>query len=400
MKIAIQTLGGFNISFEDKSLSASSIRRSKTWTAMKYMIAHHKRPVSSEELIEMLWPDDECSDPSNSLNHIIYRLRKMLSDCSGDAQCIVFSQGMYSWNPDLEYCIDAYEFESILAEAGDADDNTDRRAELLRKAIALYCGEFLCGETSELWLLNFKNYYRRLFLGAVNDLADIFKQQAAFEDVIALYGKAMEIEPYEESLYARQIEVLILVGEYAHAKQQYKRIEKLLRKEFEAEPTAEFQGLWLEIVKAAGNRNADLNELKSHLDGCIKKSAILCGPETFKKMYSYHRYLDERVQLPAFLGMMSVRFVNSCEEGSEKLRMAMKTMRQIMLRSLRESDIVCQYSADRFVLMITGAEEKHKMAPFTRIQRLYEMENGNSGVSLSVEVTAVGDGRAKSLVAG
>ena len=62
-----------------------------------------------------------------------------------------------------------------------------------------------------------------------------------------------------------------------------------------------------------------------------------------------------------------------------------------MLRSLQALDIICQYSADQFDLMITGTNEKHKIAPLIRIQRLFDKEKEAANATLSLKAAAVGD---------
>ena len=397
MKVMIQTFGGLKLSVGNKSISDASSRRSKTWTVLKYMIAHYKRLVSPEELIDVLWPYQDCSDPYNSLNHVIYRLRRLLSDCAGGIQCIIFSQGMYSWNRDLKLEIDAAEFEDTLIETRASSCGVDERAVLMKKAVSIYAGEYLLGETGELWLTNFRNYYRNLFLGAVKELADMQKQKSAYEEAVMLFDDAIKIEPYEESLYALQIELLISIGDYARARQQYKAIEKLLKKDLFAEPSPELKGLWQEIVNATDVRNASLRELKTHLDSNAKKGAILCGPETFKRIYSYYVYLYERIQLPAFLCMLSVDCSRLPDDGKADLHAGMKTLRQIMLRSLRASDIICQYSPGQFVIMITGAAKEQDTAPLKRIKKTFEKE---SDATLSVQVMSINDGASKVFMPG
>ena len=397
MKVSVGTFGGLKIAIGSSSLTEESSRRSKTWTALKYMIAHSKRLVSPEELIDVLWPDQDCSDPHNSLNHVIYRLRRLLSNCTGGIQCIIFAQGMYSWNRDLELEIDAAEFEDTLIEARASSCGADERAALMKKAVSIYAGEYLLGETGDLWLTNFRNFYRNLFLGAIKELADMQKQKSAYEEAVMLFDDAIKIEPYEESLYAQQIELLISIGEYARARQQYKIIEKLLKKEFFAEPSAELQGLWQEILNAADVRNASLGELKTLLDNNARKSAILCGPETFKRIYSYYVYLYERIQLPALLCMLSVDYSNLPDDVNANLHAGMKTLRQIMLRSLRASDIICQYSPGQFVIMITGADKEQDTAPLKRIKKTFEKE---SDATLSVQVMSIGDGITKVFMPG
>ena len=392
MRTTIKTFGGFDIAYGDRSLSEITNRRSKALTVMKYMIAHHKRSVSQEELIEILWPDEECSDPSNSLKNTIYQLRKLLSNYVGGIHYIVFRQGMYSWNSNVDFFIDSAEFESILAEARDEEKDVDERIGLYKTALALYRGEFLHGEISELWLVNFKTYFRRQYLNAVSELADLFMRRAAFEEIVALYNDAIEIEAYEETLYVRQIKILILIGEYARAKQQYKSIEKLLKKEFGAEPSSEFRSLWHEIAASSEKRNVDLTDIKASLEDGVKKSAIICGPETFKRVYSYDKCLDKRMHFPVFLGLISVELDDgSRNDRNGELLTVMKSLRNLMLRTLRVSDIICQYSANQYVLMITGTDEKNKMEPLTRIKRLFEKENDVAGVTLSVQATSAGN---------
>ena len=391
MRINVQVFGKFVVTAGDVPLSGISNRRSKALTALKYMAAHHSRPVTQEELINLLWPGHDCPDPHSSLKYVIHRLRKLLAACDGDAQCIVYSQGAYSWGEHIKLETDAAEFEKTLNEAKSIKTDEATRIELLKKAIGLYRSEFMAGETGELWLTNFRNYYRRLFLGAVSSLVEYYMRQADFEEAGDLLGKAIEVEPYEESLYARQIETLMLTGELASARQQYKNIEKLLRKEFDAGPSSDLQRLWPEIAKEPGNYEDGLHGLKTLLDSNVRRSAMLCGGETFKRLYSYYKYINERIHLPAFLGLVSL-VIDEGSEGGVEMRSAMKTLGQIMLRTLRFCDIVCQHTASQFAVMITGAGEKHKMIPFIRVRKLFEKESGISDVSLSVQVVSIRDG--------
>jgi len=392
--LGIRTFGGFDISFGEKLLSDASIRRGKMWIALKYLIANHKRPVQADDLIGILWPEDDCVDPANSLKNLIYRLRKILANFGGegaDLQYIGFSQGAYSWNPNAKCVIDAAEFEKYLSQARDLGKDVEVRADLYKKAIGLYRGEFLQGEGTDLWLINFTNYFRRLFYGAVYELADLYEGQAAFEEAVLLYNEAIKVDPYEESLYARQIRILIHLGEYTMAKQQYRNIERLLRKEFAAKPSAQLQSLRLEIGKATEKQLVDLNEIKTNLDNdIVQKNAIFCGPETFRRLYTYDKHKDERMQFPAFLAMVTVE--QTPRKDDEQLRTTMKVLRQIMIRTLRKCDIVCQYSVNQFVLMLTVTDEKNRMAALYRIQRLFQKEMGSDKVALQLQAVPMGEG--------
>jgi len=375
-KLKVKTFGGFDIFFGNHALSDKIIRRGKAWITLKFLIANYKRSVSTEELIDMLWGDsDSCDDPLNSLKNIVYRLRKTLAEYNKDIQYIGFSQGMYSWNPSVKCEIDAAEFEILLNKARDDSTDIEERIELYKETLSLYGGEFLRGEGNEIWLINFTNYYRRLYLNAINELAAIYEQQVAFEEIALLYDEAIKIEPYEEAFYTQQIRILINIGDYILAKRQYQNIEKLLRRDFGAQPSPELRNLYLEIGKTADSNHINLTQIKTTLDNNLdNKSAIFCGPETFKRIYCYDKHLDERIQFPVILGLVSVQFGDENFMDSNESRTIMKTLRQIMVRTLRQCDIICQYSTNQFVLMLTAADVENKMSALNRIQRLFNNE--------------------------
>ena len=386
-KLKVKTFGGFDIFFGNHALSDKIIRRGKAWITLKFLIANYKRSVSTEELIDMLWGDsDSCDDPLNSLKNIVYRLRKTLSEYNKDIQYIGFSQGMYSWNPSVKCEIDAAEFEKLLSKARDDSAAVEERIELYKETLTLYDGEFLRGEGNELWLTNFTNYYRRLYLNAIGELAAIYEQQMAFEEIVLLYDEATKIEPYEESLYVQQIRMLINIGDYVSARRQYQNIERLLKKDFGAETSPELRNLYLEIGKTMDKAQANLTQIKTSLDDNVDdKTAIFCGPETFKRIYCYDKHLDQRIQFPIILGLVAVQFNKESFADSHESRVIMKTLRQIMVRTLRQCDIICQYSTNQFVLMLTAADVTNKMAALNRIERLFNNEVKDKDVQLHLQ---------------
>ena len=394
-ELIIRTFGGFDVFYSGRSISEIPNRSTKMWTALKYLIAHYKRQVSAEELIEMLWPEGDCSDPMTSLKSLIYRLRKTLSVGLGDIIYITFSQGSYQWNPNVMCHIDAADFEELLDAASDIQKSAEERIDYYNKTISLYRGAFLDGENAKLWLVNFRNYYRRLYLSAVEELVDIYERQSEFEKCVSVYNDAIKVEPYEESLYTRLIRVLINIGDYASAREEYRNIEKLLMKEFDSRPSEELRSLWPEISRTTGNRRSsfDITDLKKSLDqDIVQHSAIFCGIETFKRIYNYDKYLDERITFPVFLGSVSLNLeANEQEEVGDRMQTAMTALRRIMLRTLRQSDIICQNSESSFLLMLTVPDEDQKMAPLSRIRRLFEKSSDSRGFIMNTQIVRIGE---------
>jgi len=391
-KLIIRTLGGFDIIYGNKSLSDFPVRRSKMWLVLKYIIAHHRRSVPADEIINLLWPDESCINPSASLNNMICKLRKIFLDYFGITQCIHYSDGRYSWKPMIKCSFDTIELEKYIAEAKNESNKYEERIKYYQKSIALYKSDFLRGERNELWLMNFVNYYRRLFFNAIDELAELYEQQAALEKAAQVYADALKIESYEEVLFIKLIRLLIYLGEYGLADKQYKIIEKILKNEFNAKPCEELLNLHREIKSYEKEQTIDIFDVKSQFEkNVVKKTALICGPETFKRIYCYDKHLDERMQFPVFLAMVTIQVSDDSLLKTNSMRSQMKILRDIILTVLRQCDIVCQYSPNQFILMLTATDEKNKTAPLIRIQNLFHKESKIEGVSIHTQAVAMKD---------
>lgn len=396
MKLHIYTFGSFNITYGTQTHVNLSIRNSRMWKALKYLIAYRDKPVPAERLIEVLWPEDDCADPGKSLRDIIYRLRKTLTMYGGAQPYIGFSQGCYFWNPDVPCSIDVAEFEQSLRIARDSVRDIEERVPAYRRAVALYQGGFLSESASELGVLHFANCYRRLYLQAIEELADLYERHFDIEEVILLYDKAVAVEPREETLYIRQIQALIKNGEYALAKRQYLHIEKILLRDFKTKPSKVLQNLLEEIYRVSSLKADNLDEIKKQLEeDFFQKGVVFCGPETFRQLYCYDKRSEERVQFPVFLGLITVTDVADCPGDEEKLRLVMKALRRIMLRTLRRGDVICQYSPNQFILMLTALDSIKGQAALNRIKMLFVREFDESPVNLATQVAPVGNGEEK-----
>lgn len=392
-KLLIYTFGGFYITDGVSVFSNTPVRNNKMWGVLKYLIAYRGKPVLAEKLMDVFWPEEDCANPAKSLRDVIYRLRKTLLSYGGDQPYIIFAYDSYYWNPKVDCYIDVVEFEKLLQSAQDLTKDDAELEELYTQAIDLYRGTFLNDATPELWIANFENYYRRLYLQAVFDLAKLYEKRWAHDDIVLLYDKALEIEPHEETLYIQQIRALIDNGEYAHAKRQYKQIEKILLREFGAKPSNELAQLNIKIdkstTKAANNLTLIKNQLEQEI---VRKNAIFCGFETFRQIYSFDKRSEERIQFPVFLGLITVSFRPEYAGSEDDMKYMMKTLRTIILRTLRRGDIISQYSANQFIFMLTTTDDKGAQIALNRIQQLFENEFAADRFILETQISPIGKG--------
>ena len=394
-QIKIITFGRFRITDGSRELMDATSAKSKMWSVLKYLIAFSGKPVPADRLADAIWADEDHDNPAKLLRDVIYRLRKTLTTYSGEQPYINFSQGNYSWNDKLNCWIDFVEFNDLMGKARDTSKPSDERITLYADAIALYDGPFLRDAAIEIWTLTLTDYYRRLFLQAVEELAELYELEGMLEEVVMLYDKAIICEPYEEPLYIKQIQTLIDTGEYEHARRQYKAIEKVLMREFGTKPSHNLERLSYEIDKATMNQAGSLDEISQLLEeGSRKQGAMFCGPETFRQIYMLDKRADERINFPVYLALMTYIERDDVEEAKaeSELRNAMRILRQVLRQSLRNGDVIAQYSRNQFILMVTAMDEKSGSAALRRMKYLFETKFGTGGGELQYHLSPIGKG--------
>ena len=128
-------------------------RRSRL--VLQYLIAHRRRPVPRDVLLEVFWPGLVAGAARNSLNVAITLLRRAFRPVYGDCPIVVFRDEAYALDPGLEVWVDREEFDA-LAREGDLLRRSGDLAEAVtayRRADALYGGPLFDDEPYEEWIV-------------------------------------------------------------------------------------------------------------------------------------------------------------------------------------------------------------------------------------------------------
>ena len=390
----IRTFGGLHISYEGRTTSLLPGRNTKMWKLLKYLLACYPTPVTLEKLVDAVWDDDDAVDPGKNVRDVIYRLRKTFLFLGCKQDYILFTNGCYFWNPDDNCIMDFVEFNKYLQKADDKETSNEERIHCYNSAVSLYRGEFMGEKWSflETWASNFVSYYKRLFLQAVESLSNLYEQQLDYGSVISLHNKALLVEPHEESLYTRLIQILIKNGEYSLAEHQYRHMEKFFAKEFDAPPPQTLQDLYEEAVVAGARQPAALNRIKELFDEkSMPLGPILCAPDTFTQIYNYGKRVDERIMLPVYLSEVTLLSDGKTDLTKVELEHNMKRLLQFLLHALRKGDIICRYSPNQYLMMLTAANTSNFRQSLQRIDLLFRKDMEPSQIRLEIEVTPIKD---------
>jgi len=387
--LTVKTLGSFSVSIGDTVVSDSYTRSSKVWRIFKYLITNRHKMVTVEALIDMLWPDEGPGNPQKSLYTLMSRLRKLLSTSDGDANYIIFQHDCYQWDPKLAISLDVADFERLVKLA-EGERTDEEKTPLLQKAVEIYTGDYLAESAFEIWALPVTNYYKRLYMRSVTELAEIYSRSGDQDSIIQLCNKAIENEPFEEKLHERLIQALFINGELTTAKQIFKRFTEAVKKEFGADPSEEFRAACSGIL-SAGGKQLNLTTIKKRLDGeSNQNGAYFCTADIFNQIYMFDKRSDERMKFPIFLALITLEPEIHYANDDKSLRSAILTLRKCLTGTLRGGDIVSQYSKNQFLLMLSARMLEDAKTAMTRVKAMFEEANTAIPCRILVHLSQIG----------
>lgn len=173
--LKINTLGHFAVKRGEKVFTEDSHRSYRLWELFKYIVTNRSQGIVPEIAMQNLWPEQDYVDARRALRALIFRLRKILdADDLSDESHILFSNGCYCWNQDVDYWLDADEFEKLLSQARElATTSTPEAIDLYERGLELYRGDYLVESYFSQWVLPSRYYYYNLFIKATSEYASL-----------------------------------------------------------------------------------------------------------------------------------------------------------------------------------------------------------------------------------
>ena len=241
--LRIHALGQFALQVNGQALAFSRKAQKRPLDLLRMLIALGGVRVDSATLTGLLWPDAEGDAAKTSFDSTLHRLRKLLDA----ADTLTVSEGKLSL--DRERCwLDVWALDALVAQIESAAHGTDRiegqdSVVLARELLRLYTGHFLDKESQEPWAVSARDRLKAKFARAVTILGASLEASAQWEQAIALYSQALELDNLAEALYRRLMAAYREQGEPAEALNVYRRCREMLSIVLGAKPSAETEAV-------------------------------------------------------------------------------------------------------------------------------------------------------------
>jgi LuxR family transcriptional regulator, maltose regulon positive regulatory protein len=240
--LRVRTLGRFEIAHDGALLEVRGKAQKKPLELLKALIALGGEGVESSRLAAALWSDADGDTAKGSFDTTLYRLRKFL----GLEAALVLAESKLSL--DRRQCwVDVWAFERIALEAEARaqapDAPPDEVVRLGRALLDAYPGHFLAGGEDERWAMDLRDRLRAKVLRIVLGLGNRLQAAGRWDEGVALYDRALELDNLTEALYRGVMICHRELGQPAAALQAYRRCRELFSVVLGLAPSAETEAV-------------------------------------------------------------------------------------------------------------------------------------------------------------
>lgn len=353
-----------------------------------------EKGVTKDDLAGMLYDRDSLSSLSNSLNNLVYRLRKILAENGFPKSLYVINQdGVYFWDRKIPVWVDAREFERLV-ELGDRKRQQEKETfQYYKKAEELYQGELLSAISTENWVIVESLRFKRMYEKAVSWLGDYMKRQKDYPGMYQLYHQAAQVYPFD-NWQVGQIESMAYMGRYKEAFLLYDNTAKRYSEEMGLPPSDKMLECYKTMSRQFVSRPDVLKNIRAELreQEDEKINAYYCSLPSFIDIYRLSARRSERNGQPFCLMLCTITdYEGKVIQNQEKLKARSEILRKTIGRALRRSDVYAKYSASQYLVLLTGVGEENCSVVGKRISRNFrELSGKQAEVAISTDVTYAG----------
>lgn len=388
----IRMFGEFSITNTSHTLTVSNKMGLSSSLLLSFLLSNYGNEVTSDSLIDMLWPEDSSSNPGGALRTLTYRTRSMLKPFypQKEVEYIKRINNIYIWNQDIPCSIDILEFEH-LCNAGFQEKSAPNQYGILTEAFKLYKGEFLPTFSQQPWVIYRSNYYGNLFIRCVNQMCHYLEEHKEYEELLALCNKALELAPpTDETLHKQKIRAMLNIGQTQSALDYYYSVLSLFSQNYGIDSTESMQDVYAEILSNMPNQYQTISALEENLrNKQIESGSYYCNFDIFQNFYQLNLRSVRRSRSHHFLVLLTLSDTDINSMITSQLKEEMDILHSVMSKLLRGNDVYTKSSICQFSLIISVPNENGCHIVVRRLTENYEKKKKYPNIQLLVDIKEI-----------
>lgn len=236
--IRITTFGHFSVLIENRELTSDDWQRKKARDIFKILLMNHRKSVSADELIDILWLDAAGKNLIPTLWNCVSYIRKALEPAIKPRQPsayikIVGKNYMLDLGANAE--IDFLTFRDLVSKAPKLS-TPEAQIHMYEQAIALYRGDFLKEDSLEDWSSFERELLKDLYINALTTVGNYYLSQNNTAQSIIHARKILDVDRVQDDGYELLFKSLIASGNISELNKSWVICQAAYRREFLAHP--------------------------------------------------------------------------------------------------------------------------------------------------------------------
>ena len=210
---------------------------------MFFVFLAHPSGLTKEQVGLYMWPDASTEELDIKFKNTLYRLRSAVGK-----QVILLAEGMYRFNPMLEYAFDVEIFLTSIQRASEAEDPR-QKIKHLSHAIQQYNGDYL-PEVDDYWAIPDREKYRQMYIDALYTIANLYFEKEIYKSALRYCHQALDEDNANEEVHRLAMKIHAVTGNKAEIIRQYEACRMELEEKFDVEPSDQTQLLYDTLINA------------------------------------------------------------------------------------------------------------------------------------------------------
>ena len=387
-QIRIRMFGGFSVFVNNECQDQTIVKSKKGMALLQYLILKYDAAVPKYKLIEVLWPNEESSNPENALKTLISRFRAILNQCCpGLGACIAASRGGYQFNKLPNMSVDMFEFETYAEKLEGCTKLNDESRALYQKVLAIYTGDLLAGNEQDDWAISVSVNLHSKYIKIVYAYLNLLKESERYDEIIQTCRFALETDPFDERLHLELMQALVKTNRNNEALMQYKHVTNMHFRYLGVKPPEGIQEFYKQIMQAGDTLDMNIDAIRDELReyGDVH-GAFECEYAVFREIYNLQMRNLERLGSSMYIGMIMITSMDGESMEPLKLDDIMKGLGEVLKSHLRKGDTITHFTPSQYALLLPTVNMDSGRMVMERIKRFFYQRYPNSNVMFNYRI--------------
>lgn len=218
-------------------------------------------------------------------------------------------------------------------------------------------------------------YYHSRYLEVVKNVLQDLYGEGDYDRIEQIGHRAIMIDGLDEDIQFYYIKSLIAKNKIAEAAGHYEKVKDLLKEQLNVSPGRKLMELYNQLLIMTHSARSDIRTVRRELyaDRTALKGALFCDYNSFKKSFELELRRRQRSNCFFTIVLVTVNGRNSAH------------IKNTLLASLREGDLISQYNKWQYVIMLTQCDYNNALVVVRRIKGNLRVKKLDESIEYAIE---------------